>query len=140
LAREPATSGNAFGAEVREAMDRRVDHLVDESLARRQGLRVVFARDLLNTLRQRDLDEVSARVAAETGLAHRPSAEGEHVAGIYRQRVSLSSGRFAMIDNGLGFPARALAAGAGAVPGETGGGSHVSRRNGRLELRTEKGP
>jgi type IV secretory pathway VirD2 relaxase len=103
LAREPATSGNAFGAEVREAMDRRVDHLVGEGLARRQGQRVVFARDLLNTLRQRELDEVSARVAAETGLGHRPSAEGEHVAGIYRQRVSLSSGRFAMIDDGLGF-------------------------------------
>jgi hypothetical protein len=84
-------------------MDRRVDHLVREGLARRQGQRVVFARDLLNTLRQRELDEVLARVAAETGLAHRPSAEGEHVAGIYRQRVSLSSGRFAMIDDGLGF-------------------------------------
>ena len=103
LAREPATSGNAFGAEVREAMDRRVDHLVEEGLARRQGQRVIFARDLLNTLRQRELDEASARLAAETGLVHRPSAEGEHVAGIYRQRVTLSSGRFAMIDDGLGF-------------------------------------
>jgi type IV secretory pathway VirD2 relaxase len=103
LAREPATSGNAFGAEVREAMDRRVNHLIEEGLAHRQGQRVVFARDLLNTLRQRELDEVSARVAAETGLAHRPSAEREHVAGIYRQRVSLFSGRFAMIDDGLGF-------------------------------------
>ena len=97
------TSGNAFGTEVREAMDRRVNHLVEVGWARRQGQRVVFARDLLNTLRQRELDEVSARVAAETGLAHRRSAEGEHVAGIYRQRVSLSSGRFAMIDDGLGF-------------------------------------
>jgi hypothetical protein len=103
LSQEPATSGNGFGAEVREAMRRRVNHLVDEGLARRQGQRVVFARDLLKTLRQRELDEVSARVAAETGLPHRPSAEGEHVAGIYRQRVSLSSGRFAMIDDGLGF-------------------------------------
>jgi uncharacterized protein DUF3363 len=97
------TSGNAFGAEVREAMDRRVNHLVEQGLARRQGQRVVFARDLLNTLRQRELDQVSARVAAETGRAHQPSAKGEHVAGIYRQRVSLFSGRFAMIDDGLGF-------------------------------------
>lgn len=103
LARQPATSGNAFGVEVREAMDRRVNHLVEEGLARRQGQRVVFARDLFKTLRQRELDGVSARFAAETGLVHRPSVEGEHVAGIYRQRVSLSSGRFAMIDDGLGF-------------------------------------
>ena len=103
LAREPATAGNAFGREVREAMDRRADHLVAQGLARRQGQRVVFARDLLSTLRRRDLEEASARLAAETGLMHRPSAEGEHVAGRYRQRVTLSSGRFAMIDDGLGF-------------------------------------
>jgi len=103
LAREPATSGNAFGAEVREAMDRRIDHLIGEGLARRQGQRVVLARDLLNTLRQRALSEVSARLAAETGLVHRPSAEGERVSGVYRRRVTLSCGRFAMIDDGLGF-------------------------------------
>ena len=29
--------------------------------------------------------------------------EGEHVSGAYRQRVTLASGRFAMIDDGLGF-------------------------------------
>jgi hypothetical protein len=103
LAREPATGGGGFGAEVREAMDHRVDHLVEEGLARRQGQRVVFARDLLDTLRRRELDGVSSKLAAETGLAHRPSAEGEHVAGVYRQRVTLASGRFAMIDDGLGF-------------------------------------
>lgn len=103
LAREPGTSGNAFGAEVREAMERRVDHLVEEGLARRQGQRVVFARDLLNTLRRQELAETASRLTAETGLVHRPADDGEHVAGIYRQRVTLSSGRFAVIDDGLGF-------------------------------------
>ena len=103
LAREPATGGGGFGAEVRDTMERRVDHLVEEGLARRQGQRVVFARDLLDTLRRRELDGMSSKLAAETGLAHRPSAEGEHVAGVYRQRVTLASGRFAMIDDGLGF-------------------------------------
>ena len=103
LAREPATGGGGFGAELRDTMERRVDHLVEEGLARRQGQRVVFARDLLDTLRRRELDGVSSKLAAETGLAHRPSAEGEHVAGVYRQRVTLASGRFAMIDDGLGF-------------------------------------
>ena len=53
LAKESALSGGGFGAEVRDAMDRRVDHLVDEHFARRQGQRVIFARDLLNTLRRR---------------------------------------------------------------------------------------
>jgi type IV secretory pathway VirD2 relaxase len=103
LAQEPVASGGRFGAEVREAMDRRVENLAGEGLARRQGQRVVFARDLLNTLRRRELDGVAKKISAEIGLAYRPSAEGEHVAGVYRQRVTLSSGRFAMIDDGLGF-------------------------------------
>ena len=103
LAKESALSSGGFGAEVREAMDRRIDHLVEQDLARRQGQRVIFARDLINTLRRRELDEAAAKLSAETGLAHRPSAEGEHVSGIYRQRVTLASGRFAMIDDGLGF-------------------------------------
>ena len=103
LAREPAASGGGFGAEVREAMDRRVEHLVGEGLVRRRGQRVVFARDLLDTLRRRELDGVVRKISTEIGLAYRPSVDGEHVAGIYRKRVALSSGRFAMIDDGLGF-------------------------------------
>jgi hypothetical protein len=103
LAKEATFSGSGFGAEVREAMDRRLEHLAGEGLVRRQGQRVIFARDLLDTLRKRDLTTAAAKLSTETGLAHRPSVEGEHVAGVYRQRLTLSSGRFAMIDNGLGF-------------------------------------
>ena len=103
LAKESPLGARCFGAEVREAMDRRVDYLIEEGLARRQGQRVIFARDLLSTLRQRDLDDAVAKLSTETGLAHHPSTDGEHVAGTYRQRVTLASGRFAMIDDGLGF-------------------------------------
>lgn len=103
LANEPVVSGAGFGAEVQEAMRRRVDHLAGEGLASRQGQRLIFARDLLQTLQRRELDATAARFSAATGLQHRPSAEGDHVAGIYRQRVTLASGRFAMIDDGLGF-------------------------------------
>jgi type IV secretory pathway VirD2 relaxase len=104
LAREPAMTGSGgFGIEVREAMDRRAEHLTGEGLARRQGQRVLFSRNLLDTLRTRELNDAAGKIVAETGLVYRPSAEGEHVAGIYRQRIALSSGRFAMIDDGLGF-------------------------------------
>jgi type IV secretory pathway VirD2 relaxase len=103
LAREPVVTGGGFGTEVRDAMDRRVEHLAGEGLARRQAQRVIFARDLLETLRKRELDSAAGKIVAETRLAYRPSAEGEYVHGIYRQRITLSSGRFAMIDDGLGF-------------------------------------
>jgi type IV secretory pathway VirD2 relaxase len=103
LAKEATLSGRGFGAEVREAMDRRVEHLAGEGLARRQGQRIIFARDLLNTLRKQELGTAALKINAETGLVYRPSAEGEAVAGVYRQKMILSSGRFAMLDDGVGF-------------------------------------
>ncbi len=104
LARDCAPlSGAGFGAEVRGALERRADHLVAEGLAQRQGQRTVFARDLLATLRKRELDGAATRLSAETGRPYARPAEGAVVAGTYRQRLDLASGRFAMIDDGLGF-------------------------------------
>ncbi|MEA3388478.1 MAG: DUF3363 domain-containing protein [Pseudomonadota bacterium] len=103
VAREPAATGAAFGSEVRDAMAARIDHLVSEGLARRQGQAVVFARDLLDTLGRRELADAAQAITARTGLQHRPSVPGEYVTGAYRERVNLASGRFAMIDDGLSF-------------------------------------
>ncbi|AFK54036.1 hypothetical protein TMO_2198 [Tistrella mobilis KA081020-065] len=104
VGRAPAARADSgFGREVEEALQRRADHLATEGLARRQGRQVVFARDLLSTLRRRELDGAAARIAAETGLTHQPAGEGEHVAGVVRRRVALASGRFAMLDDGMGF-------------------------------------
>jgi type IV secretory pathway VirD2 relaxase len=96
-------SDGGFGREVHEAMDVRVEFLISEGLARRQGQRVIFIRDLLNTLRRRELDAASPQLSAETGLPCHSVAESESIVGVYRQRLSLASGRFAMIDDGLGF-------------------------------------
>jgi type IV secretory pathway VirD2 relaxase len=103
VSRDPTPAAGGFGAEIRDAMARRTDHLVAEGLARRQGDRVSFIPGLIDTLRQRELEATASRLATETGLAHTPSGQGDYVAGIYRQRVTLASGRFAMIDDGLGF-------------------------------------
>ena len=100
--RAPLSHGG-FGAEVRAALERRADHLVAEGLARRTGRGFTFARDLLATLRRRELDSTAAKHEAGTGLAFRKSAEGETVSGVYRQRLDLASGRFAMLDDGMGF-------------------------------------
>jgi len=104
VAREPMPLSEAgFGREVQDAMDARAGHLATEGLARRQGQPLVFARDLLNTLRSRELSEASNRLTAQSGLPGHAVAEGEIVAGVYRQRLTLASGRCAMIDDGLGF-------------------------------------
>jgi type IV secretory pathway VirD2 relaxase len=100
--RMPLAMGG-FGQEVRDAMAARAEHLVAEGLARRVGQNIVPQRDLLSTLRHREIEAAGARLSAETGQAYTPAARGETVAGTYCRRVTLTSGRFAMIDNGLGF-------------------------------------
>lgn len=67
------------------------------------GQRLVFARNLLATLRGRDLAQAAKDIAAETGLEHRPAADGQRVSGIYRHNLMLASGRYAMLDDGMGF-------------------------------------
>ncbi|AZI35845.1 hypothetical protein NT2_10_00210 [Caenibius tardaugens NBRC 16725] len=104
IAREPvAMSDGGFGAEVRQAMRQRAEHLVGEGLAEQQGRRVIFSRNLIDTLRRREVDAVTDRLAKEMGQPFKPAGNGEYVAGTYRQRLTLASGRFAMIDDGLGF-------------------------------------
>ena len=49
------------------------------------------------------MDALGDKLAAETGQPFNRAGSGEYVAGSYRQRFTLASGRFAMIDDGLGF-------------------------------------
>ncbi len=95
--------GLGFGSEVKDALQKRVDFLAEQGLVERRGQRVILARNLLNTLRSRELAQVAKDIAAETGLEHRPVADGRRVAGIYRRSVMLASGHYAMLDDGMGF-------------------------------------
>ena len=97
----PAPIG--FGAAVAGALDDRRAFLEEHGLASRRGQRLLLARDLLATLRSREVEAAGARLATETGLAHRPTVDGDRITGTYRRSVQLASGRFAMLDDGVGF-------------------------------------
>jgi type IV secretory pathway VirD2 relaxase len=104
IARQPADLGEGgFGRAVKEALDARTEHLIKEGHAHRAGQRIIFARNLLATLREREVDALGQRQATKTGLPFVKATEGDSVSGIYSRRFSLASGRFAMIDDGLGF-------------------------------------
>jgi type IV secretory pathway VirD2 relaxase len=92
-----------FGKEVREALRQRADFLVEQGLAERRAQRVVLARNLLTTLRGRELTAAAREISAQTGMQYRPAVEGQRVSGIYRRSVQLASGRFALLDDGIGF-------------------------------------
>lgn len=103
LAPQSEVSGVGFGAEVAAAMVERTDWLVEEGLAARQGQRVVFSRNLLGRLRADEIAQAATTIAQRRGIAARPVAEGERVSGVYRERVALASGRYAVIEDGRGF-------------------------------------
>jgi type IV secretory pathway VirD2 relaxase len=104
VARTPTPLGSGgFGAEVRDALDRRAEFLVQEGLGERQSHGVRFKLGLIDTLQRRELDALGKQLAEESGLTFAPSKPGDHVSGSYRQRFALASGRFAMISDGLGF-------------------------------------
>ncbi|MDR0780580.1 MAG: relaxase/mobilization nuclease and DUF3363 domain-containing protein [Pseudomonadales bacterium] len=92
-----------FGSEVKDALRQRADFLAEQGLAEQRGPRVILARNLLATLRNRELAQAVKDIAAGTGMEHRPVADGQRVAGIYRRSVMLASGRYAMLDDGMGF-------------------------------------
>jgi type IV secretory pathway VirD2 relaxase len=96
-------ASQGFGAQMRDAMRDRVDFLATQGLAEWRNQGPVLAKNLLTTLRDRDLAEAGKALEKQTGQTYRPMREGEHATGIYRRSILLASGRFAMLDDGMGF-------------------------------------
>ncbi|MGX5829305.1 relaxase/mobilization nuclease domain-containing protein [Mesorhizobium sp. 43Arga] len=92
-----------FAQQVKQALENRIQHLVEQGLARHEAGRVIVAPNLIAALRVREVDALGEQLSAGTGLPFMRATEGAQIAGIYRRRFSLASGRFAMIDDGLGF-------------------------------------
>jgi type IV secretory pathway VirD2 relaxase len=97
-----ASSG--FGAEVRQALERRTDELVRQGHASRTAQGQLRAKaDLLGMLARQEVERAGRQLAAERGLTFQPIREGQTVRGKLVGSAQLASGRFAMIDDGLSF-------------------------------------
>ncbi len=92
-----------FGGDAKQALQQRIDFLEEQGLAQRRGQRVILARNLLSTLRNREIAQAAEGIAIATGLEHRPIADGQRVVGIYRRSLMLVSGRYALLDHGKEF-------------------------------------
>ncbi|WP_371827229.1 DUF3363 domain-containing protein [Bradyrhizobium sp. 184] len=68
------------------ALDRRIDLLAEQGPAHRDGDKITLGRNLVGTLRNREIHAVGRRLAEQTGLAHLAVEAGD--AGTYRQRVN----------------------------------------------------
>jgi hypothetical protein len=99
-----ALADAGFGREVATALDRRRRWLIDKGYATDLGDgRIRAPRDLIQLLEARDVERAGTALAAERGREWRPAVLGNYVSGQLVGSTQLSSGRFAMIDDGLGF-------------------------------------
>jgi type IV secretory pathway VirD2 relaxase len=92
-----------FGRDVRQALLRRQQWLIEQGLMQRDGNDVLFRRDLLKVLEQRELRQAGNQLAAELGKEFAEPIPGIRVDGVYRQAVDLASGRFALIEKSREF-------------------------------------
>lgn len=93
-----------FGSQVRKAIDQRREHHIERGDAtRQQNGRVFYRRNLLATLREREVDRVGTEIAGNRGLPFRAASDGETVSGKFTGTVQLSSGKFAIVEKSHEF-------------------------------------
>ncbi|WP_223216937.1 DUF3363 domain-containing protein [Agrobacterium pusense] len=93
-----------FGQQVREAMDQRREHHITQGDAtRQQDGRILYRRNLLANLREREVVRVGAEMASSKGLPFRAAADGENVSGKFTGTAHLSSGKFAIVEQSHEF-------------------------------------
>nr|WP_240309587.1 MULTISPECIES: DUF3363 domain-containing protein [Sphingomonas] len=97
-------SVSGFGEQVREAMDRRRETLIDRGDAIRQvDGRTAYRRNLIATLQEREVARAGDELAAKKTLPFRAAADGETVTGKFTGTVQLSSGKFAIVEKSHEF-------------------------------------
>lgn len=93
-----------FGQQVREAMNQRREHHIDQGDASRsRDGRFFYRRNLLATLREREVASVGAEIAASKALPFRAATDGEAVSGKFTGTVQLTSGKFAVVEQSHEF-------------------------------------
>ncbi len=96
-------AGTGFGREVNAALDRRAARLVEMGQAAVKDGFISIPRRTVAALERQEVERVGKEMAAERGLTYAPSGPGEYVSGRLAGVANLASGRFAMIEDGLGF-------------------------------------
>jgi type IV secretory pathway VirD2 relaxase len=99
-----ALADEGFGREVKAALEKRKRSLVDMGYAADRGNgRIRAPKDLIRRLEAADIDRAGRALAAERGQQWQPAVPGNNVSGRLVGSTQLASGRFGMIDDGLGF-------------------------------------
>ena len=97
-------ANTGFGREVTGAMERRRQSLVNLGHAvRLEDGRIRVSKDFIANLERTEVTRIGKAMAAERGLTFTAAETGEYVSGTLVGSTQLANGRFAMIDDGIGF-------------------------------------
>jgi Protein of unknown function (DUF3363) len=95
---------SGFGWDVARALDHRAERLIGIGHVKMQpDGTFLLPRNLVAILERQEVERVGQAMAKERGLTFRPAKAGEYVSGTLAGSANLASGRYAMIDDGLGF-------------------------------------
>jgi hypothetical protein len=104
IARERmAIADSGFGRLVNNALSRRAQRLVEMSHATAKDGNIHISASTVATLQRQEVERVGRQMARERGPTYVPANAGDYVSGRLAGIANLVSGRFAMIENGLGF-------------------------------------
>ena len=92
-----------FGREVRAAQVVRQAWLVEQELAEQVGGRMSFRSEMLATLQRRELSTVAKSISEELFKPYEDARHGDRIDGVFKRRIDLASGRFALIEKSREF-------------------------------------
>jgi type IV secretory pathway VirD2 relaxase len=94
---------HGYGAEVRQAMVRRQQWLIEQGLAEQRVDGILYCSDMDQRLSRAELRVVAARLSKELGLEFAQPVPSERISGVCRRRINLNSGSFAVVENSREF-------------------------------------
>ncbi len=92
-----------FGRDIRAAMASRQQWLVEQQLADVDGDRIRLRANAIMMLQRRELLRVGDALAGELGKPYAEARTGSAIEGRLLRRIDLTSGRFAIVENGREF-------------------------------------
>ena len=92
-----------FGSEVCSARMARQAWLIEQELGEVVNGRMTYRPDMLPTLQQRELLTIGRRLSEELGKPYEDTQHGDRIDGVYKRRLDLTSGRFALIEKSREF-------------------------------------
>jgi len=92
-----------YGGEVRKALNLRRQWLIEQGLASQQGEDVVYRRNLLGMLREREVRAVAGQLSGELGLRFVETRPNQQIEGTFKRSLDLTSGKYALIERAREF-------------------------------------